>query len=461
MPESSAVRITEVVPFSDLPNESAAMSKPIRLSIMMFLQFFVWGVFFVTMGGYLTNLFAAYEEKGTLNSIVANIYATQTWAALCAPLIVGFVADRLLNKEHVLAILHLAGAGLLYWVSTIEDSPTMFFVAMLAFFICYMPTLAVVNTLTFQNVASPDRDFPKIRLWGTIGWIVGGLVVSQSFFGIFPLKVLPGVDDAGGSAVQFQLAAAASLIYGIYAFTLPSSPPEGKGKPVNIIKLLGFDAISLLKNPSYAVFALCSFLICIPLAFYYARTGDFVKLMAFGDDTGGVMALGQVSEIVFMALVPVFLARLGVKKMLLVGMIAWALRYVLFGLMPSNSAMLILGIMLHGICYDFFFVTGQLYTDRVAPPETRTSAQALVGLLTYGAGMLVGNYVSGFWGDSVVKLDATTAEGWEAGAAMFWLMPAVFAGVVAVIFALSFWDKTEVTEEMAEEKPIDLGPATT
>lgn len=416
------------------------MTISIRLKIMMFLQFFVWGVFFVTMGVYLTNIFADYEK---LNTIVGQAYATQTWAALFAPLIVGFVADRLFNKEQVLGALHLIGAGLLLWVSTISDSPGMFTWVLLAFFICYMPTLAVVNTVTFQNVASVDNDFPRIRLWGTIGWIVAGLVVSQSFFGIFPIPVLApvGVTDAGGTHVQFQLAAIASLILGLYSFTLPASPPEGKGKPASIIQMLGFDALKLCRNPAYAVFATCSFLVCIPLAFYYARTGDFVRAMAFGDDTGGVMALGQVSEIFFMALVPFFLLRLGVKWMLLVGMFAWALRYVLFGLMPTAEAMLIVGILLHGICYDFFFVTGQIYTDRVSPPETRTSAQALVGLLTYGAGMLVGNYLHGWWGDRI-GLDPTTTAGWVEGARQFWLLPAAIAAAVGVLFLLTFWDRT-------------------
>lgn len=409
----------------------------VRLGIMMFLQFFIWGVFFVTMGTYLTKLFDGQEG---INSIVGSSYATQTWAALFAPLIVGFLGDRLMNKEHLNGILHLFGAGLLWWVSTITDS-SMLFWALLAFFICYMPTLALVNTITFQNVADIETDFPKVRLWGTIGWIVAGLVISQSFFGIFSLPVLPGVEDAGSQNIQFKIAAIVSVIYGIFSFTLPASPPEGRGKPVNIIKILGFDALKLMANPAYLVFAICSFLICIPLAFYYARTGEFVGAMSFGSATGGVMALGQVSEIVFMALVPFFLSRLGVKKMLLVGMLAWAARYVLFGLFPSSPAMLILGIVLHGICYDFFFVTGQLYTDRVAPPETRTSAQALVGLLTYGAGMLVGNYVLGYWGDRI-ELDPSTKEGWLADGQQFWMMPAIFAGVVAVIFLLTFWDKS-------------------
>ena len=411
-----------------------------RLSIMMFLQFFIWGAFFVPMGGYLGKIFVSY--KGELNSIIGNTYATQTWAALFAPLIVGFVADRLFNKERVNGILHLLGGGLLLWCSSITDSPTEFFWAMMAFFLCYMPTLALVNAITFQNVSSIENDFPKIRLWGTIGWIVSGLVVSQSLFGLIDIPLIPGIEDAGATSLPLQISAYASFLLGIYCFTLPASPPQGRGQPVNVVKVLGLDALQLFAKPSYAVFAICSFLICIPLAFYYARTYEFTSQMAFGNDTSGVMALGQVSEIFFMALVPFFLLRIGVKKMLLVGMLAWGLRYALFGLMPSSAAMLLFGIVLHGICYDFFFVTGQLYTDRVAPKEIRTSAQAFLGLITYGAGMLVGNYVLGWWGDKI-NLDPTTQAGWLEGAREFWLMPAALAFGVAILFFLTFWDKGE------------------
>ncbi|MGI9472139.1 MAG: MFS transporter, partial [Rubripirellula sp.] len=237
-------------------------------------------------------------------------------------------------------------------------------------------------------------------------------------------------------------------------FTLPASPPQGRDQPISFSRVLGLDAVSLFKNPNYSIFALCSFLICIPLAFYYARTNEFVSNMAFGDSSAGVMALGQVSEIFFMALVPFFLLRLGVKWMLLVGMLAWALRYALFGLMPSSPAMLVAGIVLHGICYDFFFVTGQLYTDRVAPKSVRTSAQALLGLLTYGAGMLVGNYVLGYWGDRI-ELDPTTKEGWMADARQFWLMPAGLAAAVAVLFFVAFWDKSSAAKGGMEEDSTD------
>jgi nucleoside transporter len=412
---------------------------------MMFFQFFIWGAFFVPMGSYLGVIFAEY--KGNLNQIIGNTYATQTWAALFAPVIVGYVADRLFNKEKVNGVLHLMGGALLWWCSTITDSPDKFFWAMLAFFLCYMPTMALVNAITFQNVDSVENEFPKIRLWGTIGWIVSGLVVSQSLFGLFPIPVIPkfllpetGVEDIGRTALPLQMASIVSFIYGIYSFTLPASPPQGKERPVSLARILGLDALQLFANPSYLVFAVCSFLISIPLAFYYARTHEFASAMAFGDRTSAVMALGQVSEILFLALVPFFLTRLGVKKMLLVGMLAWAARYALFGLMPSTPAMLLLGIVLHGICYDFFFVTGQLYTDRVAPEEMRTSAQALVGLLTYGGGMLVGNMLHGYWGDKI-GLDPTTAEGWLAGARQFWLLPAGLAAAVAILFLVTFWDQ--------------------
>jgi nucleoside transporter len=433
----------------------------VRLCLMMFLQFFVWGAFFVPMGMYLGIIFADYQDRNELNGIISNAYATQTWAAVFAPLIVGFVADRMFNKELLNGVLQIAGGCLLWWCSTITDSPSQFTWVMLAFFLCYMPTLALVNAITFQNVDSIENDFPQIRLWGTIGWIVSGLVVSESMFGIFPFPVLPGIENAGATNFPLKLAAGASILYGLYSFSLPSSPPQGKGQPVSVAKVLGLDALQLFKNPSYFVFAVCSFLICIPLAFYYARTYEFVSAMQFGDRTAGVMALGQVSEIGFMAAVPFFLRKLGVKWMLLVGMLAWSLRYAMFGLMPSSAAMIVGGIVLHGICYDFFFVTGQLYTDRVAPREIRTSAQAFLGLLTYGAGMLVGNIVWGKWGD-FIGLDPRDKAGWSADAAQFWLMPAALALGVAVLFFATFWDKSvdqAIAAESGNAEPSVPGPS--
>jgi len=409
------------------------MAIRFRLSLMMFLQFFVWGSFFVPLGGYLGRVFPG-------ENVVGYIYSTHNWAGLIAPLFVGLVADRFFNAERVNGVLQIVGAALLWKASTVTASPHDLFFWLLAFFLCYMPTLALVNTIAFKNVENPRDDFPPIRLWGTIGWIVAGLVVSESIFGWLPFPVLPGIEDAGATAFPMQLAAVVGVFYGVFSFTLPAAPPDARGQKVSIGKLLGFDALKLMRDPAFAVFALSSFLICIPLAFYYAMTYAFAEQMAFGERTAGVMALGQVSEIVFMALVPFFFRKLGVKWMLIVGMLAWALRYALFGLAPSIPAMIVFGIVLHGICYDFFFVTGQLYTDQKAPKEIRASAQSILALITYGAGMLVGNLVLDWWAGTT-GLDAGSREGWLADAAAFWLMPAGLAVGVVILFAIGFREK--------------------
>ncbi len=412
---------------------TARTSIQIRLSAMMFLQFFIWGAFFVPLGGYLSKIFA--NEEG-LNSIIGGIYSTSNWGAVLAPLIVGLIADRFFNAERVNGFLHLMGAALLWYCASVTQ-PGAMFIGMLGYFICYMPTLALANTIAFNHLSDVNRQFPGIRIWGTIGWIVSGLVVAQSMFGLFPLPILPGIVDAGSTAFPIKLAAIASLVYGIYSFTLPACPPAGKGKKANIGQLLGLDALGLFKDRSFAVFAACSFLICIPLAFYYARTYEFASQMAFGAKTSGVMALGQVSEMGFLILIPFFLKRFGIKGTMLAGMFAWALRYLVFGLMPSVPAMLIFGIVLHGICYDFFFVVGQLYTDKKADPANRASAQGLIGLLTYGGGMLVGNLVLGWWGDRI-GLDSTSRDGWLENGTQFWLLPAGIAVFVAILFITFF-----------------------
>lgn len=410
-----------------------------RLSIMMFLQFFIWGGFFVTMGAYLIEIFQGEEN---LNTIIGKSYATHNWAAIIAPLFVGLIADRFFNAERVNGVCHILGAGMLWYAASISE-PGAFIWAMFFYFLLYMPTLALVNAISFSNIDEPEKQFPMIRVWGTVGWIVAGFIVAQSVIGFVDLpiiKTLTGVENAQITNIPLKMCAIVSLIYGIYSFTLPAAPPAAKGKPMSIGKALGLDALQLFKRPSFAVFAVCSFLICIPLAFYYARTNDFISAMAFGEQSAAFMTIGQISEVGFMLLVPFFLLRFGVKWMLLIGMLAWTLRYGLFATLPESTAMLLFGIALHGVAYDFFFVVGQLYTDRAAPREIRASAQALIGLLTYGVGMLIGNYILGFWGDKI-SLDGSTREGWAEGALQFWGMPAIAALAIAVIFFISFHDK--------------------
>lgn len=420
-----------------------------RLSLMMFLQFFIWGAFFVTMGAYLLEAFSG--EEG-LNTIIGSAYATHNWAGLLAPVFVGLIADRYFNAERVNGVSHIIGAGLLWYAASVTD-PGVFIWVMLSYFMLYMPTLALVNAISFANMSDPDNEFPKVRVWGTIGWILAGFIVAQTVLGFLDIPLLgwiTGVEsNIQSTNIPLKLSAVLSLIYGFYSFTLPATPPSAKGEKFNVKEALGLDALKLLTNKNFAVFSFCSFAISIPLAFYYARTNDFIAAVAFGEQSPSFMAIGQISEVLFMLLIPVFLVRLGVKWMLLVGMLAWTARYLLFGLFPSTTGLLILGVALHGVCYDFFFVTGQLYVDKKAPKHLRASAQGFFNLLTYGAGMLIGNYLLGWWGDNI-NLDGSTKAGWLEGASSFWVMPAILALVVAVVFFALFWDKVDDKQELKE-----------
>ncbi|MEX0608175.1 MAG: MFS transporter [Balneolaceae bacterium] len=426
---------------------STKRSITTRLSLMMFLQFFIWGGFFVTMGTYLLEIFQG--EEG-LNSIIGQAYATHNWAGLIAPVFIGLVADRYFNAERVNAVCHILGAGLLWYAATITD-PGIFIWVMLAYFMLYMPTLALVNAISFANITNPDKEFPSIRVWGTVGWIVAGFVVAQTALGFVDIPIISsllGIDNVQITSIPLQMCAIISLIYGIYSFTLPETPPAEKNKKFSLGEALGLDALKLLTDKNFLVFSLCSFAISIPLAFYYARTNDFIAAVAFGEQSASFLAIGQMSEVLFMVLIPVFLVRFGVKWMLLIGMLAWTTRYLLFGLFPGSVSLIILGIALHGICYDFFFVTGQLYVDKKAPKHLRASAQGFFNLLTYGAGMLIGNYVLGWWGDNIA-LDGSTSEGWFSGAAYFWVLPGLVALAVAVMFMVLFREDVDVDEEGA------------
>jgi nucleoside transporter len=428
-----------------------------RLGVMMFLEFFVWGAWAVPMGKYLATLFSAGRTKPAVDLIIGQAYGTSAIAAIIAPLFVGLVADRFLPGQIVLGVLHLAGAGLLYGVARATD-PVSFYWLLLASGLCYMPTLALVNSVSFDQLSEPRKQFPLVRVWGTIGWIAAGITVGS----LLPRLLAGGLpagleslllgDQAGGDAgktnLPFLLAAGVSAILGLYCFTLPNSPPKAAGEPISVAKLLGLDAVGLMKNPAFGTFAIASFLICIPLAVYYSKANEYISAMNIQDMLGlgseTVMTFGQMSEIGFMLLMPLFLARYGVKTMLLGGMLAWVARYVLFAYGGQTAWMLVLAVVLHGICYDFFFVTGQLYTDHVAPKSLRASAQGLIALLTYGVGMYVGNLVfpavaSGLAPDSEVYP-------WKG----FWLAFAIAAAAVMAGFAVAFRDPVKLgSDEVA------------
>jgi len=393
----------------------------VKLSTMMFLEFFIWGAWFVTMGTYLTKTLGA---TGTQN---AGAYATQSWGAIIAPFIIGLIADRFFSAQKVLGILHLTGAALLYYITTIPNFDG-FFPIILAYMIIYMPTLALVNSVSFKQMTNPSKEFPPIRILGTAGWIVAGLTIGWL-----------GWEQSNSLILTFKMAAIASLILGLLSFTLPSTPPAKKGQKTTMGDIMGLDSLGLLKNRSYLIFFIASVAICIPLAFYYNFTNPFLNEVGM-KAAASKQSMGQMSELAFMALMPLFFIRLGVKKMLAVGMLAWVLRYIFFayGDTGSNYWMLIAGIVLHGICYDFFFVTGQIYTDNLAGERFKSAAQGFITLATYGVGMLIGSYISGPIVDHWKVSD--TSHNWTT----IWLIPAGIAAFVLIIFIAFFKDTNKM-----------------
>ncbi len=480
-----------------------------RLSIMMFLQFFTWGAWFATMGLALSNQ--------QLATFIGDAYETAPIAAILAPLFLGLIADRLFPSQRIFGTLMLAGGVIMFLIPGFVESAAeharqslsrlsasgqysdaaqlneafradqivnnssgrMMVWLILAYMLCYMPTLGLGNTIAFTHIPSQDR-FPLIRVWGTIGWIAAGLLIGGMAW--------------DGNQMIFRLGAISSLVLGIYCLTLPNTPPPLKGQPINLRSLFMVDALKLMSNWNFLVFAICSALACVPLAYYYGSTSQFLGQTGFRA-TGATMTLGQMSEIFFMILIPFFFRKLGVKVMILVALACWVLRYVLFAqaALHQTTWMLLLGVLLHGICYDFFFVTGFMYTDKKAPSEIRGQAQALLVFLTQGVGMFFGyrimagsslfnlplNLTIGQYGEQVTlsgeysaaleaargqmppisffetfgqmfsrslpntldsELLASTMQQWH----NFWMLPAIMAAVVFAIFFLLFWDRVRV-----------------
>src|SRR5580700_11918635 len=361
----------------------------VRLGLMMFLQFYIWGGWFVTLGSYLAaNLHATGAQS-------ALAYSTQSWGAIIAPLFVGLIADRYLNAERLLGIVHLIGGVLMYRLAGAREFAA-FYPLLFGYMVLYMPTLALVNAVAFRQMADPSRHFSRIRVWGTLGWIVAGLVISYVFAWDSTAALA-----AGRLRNTFYMCSIASFVLGAYSFTLPATPPQAKRDArVSMSKLLSLDAIGLLREPNFLVFFIASILICIPLAFYYQNANQFLTEIHVANATGK-QTLGQVSEVAFMLLMPYCLVRLGMKTTLLLGMLAWVCRYLLFALGNAHELgfMLLVGIALHGACYDFFFVSGQIYTDSKAGARHKGAAQGLITLATYGVGMLVGFGAAGLIGD--------------------------------------------------------------
>ncbi len=404
------------------------MSAGPRLGVMMFLQFFVWGAWYTSIAVYMTA-----EGMGSLTHWP---YTVNPIAAIAAPFFLGLVADRYFSTEKVLGVLHLLGGLVMFTVPQFSGTPVIFVLLLLLYNLCFMPTLGLANSLAFHNIADQEKHFPLIRVFGTIGWIVAGLFVS------YVLRLFVSGDGLPEqTAMPLYAAAVTSCVLGLYSFSLPHTPPPAAGEKVSLRSILGLDALKALGSKPFYVFLGASLLISIPLAAYYNFTQLFLETTGF-QNIAGTQTLGQMSEVVFMLLMPMFFVRLGVKWMLVAGMGAWALRYVLFAMAAPSEVfwMIILGIALHGICYDFFFVTGQIYVDKKSTPAIRGQAQGMLVLVTYGLGMLIGAQAAGnlfnrFLGDA----DALNLGQWQ----QFWFVPAAFAVMIMIGFALLFNDRVD------------------
>ena len=391
-----------------------------RLSAMMFLEFFIWGAWYVTVGNYM--------KAHGMGDKIFWAYTVGPIAAIVSPFFLGMVADRFFATERTLGLMHILSGVVMCFVPRVaEMNSTVFIYFLLIHMLCYMPTLGLTNTLAFHNITNQEKQFPVIRVFGTIGWIAANFVVSKWLHG-------------DTENIQFYITGGACLILGIYSFSLPHTPPPAAGEKVRVREILGIDALITLADFPFVVFLVSSFLICIPLAAYYAYAPVYAEAAGFADPAYN-MSFGQVSEVFFMFIMPLLFIRLGIKWMLLVGMGAWVARYGLFAAGAHDGIlwMIFLGILLHGVCYDFFFVTGQIYTDKKSTSEVRGQAQGLLVLVTQGLGMLIGALVSGYLYKNIVLKDGVALrEDYQD----FWLIPCIAAAVIMILFFLLFRDRS-------------------
>ena len=386
----------------------------IKLSLMMLLEYFIWGAWYVTMGTYMTVFLHASGVQ------VGAAYGALAIATMISPFFVGLIADRFFAAQYLMGVLHIIGGVLLYLATQVTDT-NLFYWIVLFYSLVYMPTIALSNSIAFSQMTDPGKQFPWIRVFGTMGWIVAGVCIS--YFGL------------DQSALTFKLASSASFLLGIMSFALPHTPP--KGKTENASSVIGVDALILFKDKPYLIFFIAAILVCIPLSFYYGFANVFLNELGMSN-VASKMALGQVSEALFILAIPFLFNQIGIKKMLLLGMTAWILRYIFFAYGSLDAAwMLYAGIILHGICYDFFFVTGYMYTEKKAGTKIKNAAQGLFTFATYGVGMFIGSSFSGLIADRNMQ---DGIHYWT----QIWMVPAAIAAAVLIYFVLFFQEKKEI-----------------
>jgi nucleoside transporter len=403
----------------------------LRLSVMMFLEYFIWGAWYVTISTWLGQTLHFSGEH------IGIISGTTTIGAIVSPFLVGLMADELFANQRLLATLHGVG-GVLLWIASTQTSFGTMYAVLLIYSLLYMPTMALTNALAFRQMNDPSQDFGSIRALGTFGWIVAGLTISAIS------RVVPGVE---ATAIPIRMAAVGSILFGLYALTLPHTPPLRTAHGFRLSNIFPADVFNLFKERNFAIFAIASFLICIPLQFYYAFTNLFLNEIQV-KYAAAKMSMGQMSELLFMVTLPFFFKRLGIKRTLMLGMFAWVGRYICFGTGNAGSLawLLYIGILLHGICYDFFFVMGQVYVDQKAPAALRAAAQGLMTFLTYGIGMFVGSLICGRVVDAYAK--TTPGGGVVHNWLSIWMVPATASAIVLLFFWVGFRNK-ERTEERA------------
>ena len=389
----------------------------ITLSSMMFLQYFVWGAWYVTMGTFMS------KYLGATGLQIGAAYSALAIATMISPFFVGMIADRFFPAQKVMGVLHIVGALLLFLASKITSNGAFYWV-ILCYSLAYMPTIALSNSVAFRQMTDIGKQFPPIRVFGTVGWVISGFLISML-----------GIEQ---TPMTFYMAALVSGCLGIYCFFLPNTPPVKSTTTTNAKSVFGIDAFVLFKDKPYLIFFIAAIFVCIPLSFYFGFANLFLNQSGM-NNVAGKMVMGQISEALFILVIPFFFNRIGVKKMLIIGMSAWILRYLCFafGDMGFNVWMLYLGIILHGVCYDFFFVTGYMYTEKKSNDRIKNASQGLFTFVTYGLGMFIGTWVSGF----VTTYYSTGQEyQWQ----NIWFIPALIAVAVLVCFLFFFKEKKEI-----------------